>query len=664
MQLALRSSFTLSSFALLLASGAARAENLSCQVLPDLFRAYLVNHYSVRSMNDTVKTHTIDQYIKALDPSKTMLLESDVAGLRKSLPGIFDSMRSGDCAKLTEAQKVLETRAQEALEFVKKVLGDGYKLDETVELVTDTEKRGYPKTQAEREELLRKFIHFQISNYLMSDMKLPEARKSLIHRYELIAKRVKERKFDDLLNTFANSFSEALDPHSSYMSNDQMEEFRIDMSLSLEGIGASLSSQDGYTVVEEIIAGGAADRANVLRPKDKIIAVGQEGKPPVSTIDMELKEVVKMIRGKKGTKVALTLLRQGPKAMERVEATITRDKINMKEQAAKLNMETRKVGGKDLKLAVIDLPSFYGEGEKGGRSSFTDVKKLLIEAKQKNADGVVLNLSHNGGGLLEDAKKMGGLFIRTGGIVATQSSRKRVEILDDDDDAIVWSGPLVILTSRGSASASEILSGAMKDYKRAVIVGGDHTFGKGTVQAVVPLPRDLGAMKITTGMFFIPGGSTTQHQGVPGDIALPSPLSNDDFGEKALDYSLTPEKITPFLSETANAEKVDARWRAVSADEIQTLAKKSADRVNKDAKFAEIRKDIEEAKKNKGIVRLAEVLKKSKENKKKDKADEKKTNAQRIKEAQAPYVNEALNVLTDLIEIEKSAKPAGVASAK
>lgn len=638
----------------LLVGAKAFALDLTCKTLPDLFRAYLASHYSVHTLSDEVKNHTVEQYIKGLDPSKTTLLEGDVAKFRKNLPELFTTMRSDNCKALDEAQATVLQRVEEVEAFVKSFVNKDYKLVEDVEILTDAEKRSFAKTPEERNALIAKYIHFQISNYLLGDMKLEEAKKQLIHRYELITKRVRERKNDDTLTGFADAFASALDPHSSFFSKDRLEEFRIEMSLSLEGIGASLSSQDGYTVVEEIIPGGAADRAKVLAQKDKIIAVAQEGQKPVSVIDMELRDVVKLIRGKKGTKVSLTILRQA-KSMDRLEVSIVRDKIQMKEQEAKLQVQNRKVGKQNFKVGIIDLPAFYGE--QGKKSSYEDVKKLLASAKQQKVDGLVLNLSHNGGGLLDDAVKMSGLFIKKGGIVATQNTRKKVEVLADEDEGIDFSGPLVVLTSRASASASEILAGALKDYKRAVIVGGDHTFGKGSVQAVIPLPQDLGAIKVTTGMFFLPGGASTQHEGVAGEVPLPSVLSTDDMGEKALDYSLAPQKIDAFLSPDANTTDA-SRWQPLSDTELKTLADASKARVDKDAKFTEIRKDIEEAAKNKGIIRLAEVTKKSKDDKKKHKDDEKKTNAQRLKDAEAPYVNEAMNVVMDLLQMRAGSAPA------
>lgn len=646
-----------------LTSFSAFAQSLSCPLMPFILRKYLVDHVSLHSLNDSLKTQTVEQYIKGLDSFKVFLLEEDIKKTRNELKNVFETMKSGNCALLTQVQDTAVKRAEEIEKTARAFLGKDYKLDESAEFQMDPEKRKFPKDAKERDEFLKKYIHFQITNYLLSGTKLNEAKDLLIHRYELVTKRLRERKEDKQLAEFLKAFSAALDPHTTFFTADDLEEFKIDMRLSLEGIGASLSSQDGFTVVEEIIPGGAADKAKVLMPKDKIIAVGQEKSggakadpEPVPVIDMDLRDVVKLIRGKKGSHVKLTILRQSGTKQERLVVKITRDKIDLKEQAAKITFEKRKVGDRNLKLGIIELPSFYGEGESGKRSSYTDMAKLLKQAQKEKVDGLLLNLSRNGGGLLDDAVRIAGLFIKKGGIVATQNSQKNVEILADEDENVAYAGPLVILTSRLSASASEILAGSLKDYNRALVIGADHTFGKGTVQAVMPLPKDLGAMKITTGIFYIPGGQSTQHQGVSAHITLPSVLNNDEIGEKSLDNSLPPSKIERFVSQdTANSTKADQKWMALSDATIKTLVSASKERVAKEPKFQEILKDIEESKKNQGVIKLAEVKKRSEEEKKKNKDKDKKSTSEKIKDADAPQMRESLNVLTDLIVSETKA---------
>jgi carboxyl-terminal processing protease len=636
----------------------AQAAQLSCAVMPQLFGLYLRFHYVHRTMTDEIRNHTVDQFIKNIDASKTLLFEQDVVKLKKDLLSTFKTMDSGDCRKIDEVQKLLVDRAKENEAIAREVLGDKYKLDESAELMTDPDKRKYPNTPEEKKSLLSKMIHFQVSNYLISKTKLPEAKKNVIHSYELVVKRISEKKATDRYNDFAEAFSLALDPHSSYMSADTLAEFRIQMQLSLEGIGASLSSQDGFTVIEEVIPGGAAEKINRLLPKDKIIAVAQEGKKPQAVIDMDLSDVVKQIRGKKGTKVTLTILRQSEKS-ETFDVTIVRDKIDIKESAAKITYETKKSGNKNLKIGIIDLPSFYGGGDEG-RSSFGDMKKLLLEANKAKVDGLVIDLSRNGGGLLDDAVRIAGLFIKKGPVVATKGSDQRVDILSDTDDGVIYRGPLMVLTSRLSASASEILAGALKDYQRALIVGSDHTYGKGTVQVVSDLPQGLGAMKVSTGMFFIPGGESTQHNGVSSDIELPSIYATEDVGEKTMDYSLPPQKITKFLGNDASEEDPTKNWNVVNPEIVNRLKKLSKERIAKDSKFTEIIKNLEETKRNKGVIRLAEIRKKAEEeDKKAGGKKEEKTRKAKIKEAQAPLVTEGINIMTDWLA-QVHASPATV----
>lgn len=626
-------------------SGVAQASNLSCAVLPQLFNLYFRFHYVHRAMNDEIKSHTVDQFIKTIDPSKTLLLQSQVDSLKKSLLGTFKTMDEGNCQAIAEAQDLLVKGVDENEKFAKEFLDDKYALDESAELLTDPDKRKFPKDLDEKKSLLKKMIHFQVTNEMLSKTKLPEARKNVIHRYELDSKRIREKKASDREVDFSESFALALDPHSSYLSADSLEEFRIQMQLSLEGIGASLSSQNGFTLVEEVIPGGAADRLKILQPKDKIIAVAQDGQKPETVVDLDLQDVVKKIRGKKGTKVTLTIIRQGETA-KTFDVTIIRDKIDIKESAAKLTYETKKVGDKSYKIGVIDLPSFYGGGREG-RSSADDMRKLVIEARKNKVDGMVIDLSRNGGGLLDDAVKIAGLFIKKGPVVATKGSDQRVDILSDRDDEVVFTGPLMILTSRLSASASEILAGALKDYKRAMIVGSDHTYGKGTVQVVSDLPQGLGAMKVSTGMFFVPGGSSTQHQGVESDIELPSVFSTDEIGEKTMDYSLPPQKIANFVGTDANTDDAAKRWRPVDADIVKKMKKLSQERISKDPKFAEIIKSVEDSKKNKGVIRLSEMKKKAEEENKKDDKKDTKNRKAKLKETQVPLVTEGVNIMAD-----------------
>jgi carboxyl-terminal processing protease len=406
-------------------------------------------------------------------------------------------------------------------------------------------------------------------------------------------------------------------------------------------------------VVERIIPGGAADRLDVLQPKDKLITVAQENGEAVNIIDMPLREAVRLIRGKKGSQVHLTVLRQGEHT-ERFPVTIVRDKIDLEEQAAKLRFEERDVEDRKIKLAVLELPSFYGGADPNERQSTNDVAKLLGQVNVEKADGLVLDLSRNGGGLLEHAVTISGFFLRKGEIVGVEDARGKRQILSDNDEDILYSGPMVVHTSRVSASAAEILAGALKDYKRAIITGDDHTFGKGTVQTVSSLPPGQGALKITTAMFFRPGGKSTQNDGVRSDVAIPSLLMSGDFGEESQHYALENQETTPFLSSYANAVPPLSRWRPVSTDVVSKLTRKSRDRVESTEEFAEIRDKLKEAEANDGVIRLAEILKEQEEAKSEEKApvSEDSPKSEDDPEKISPQLEEAINVLADLVELQ------------
>jgi carboxyl-terminal processing protease len=423
------------------------------------------------------------------------------------------------------------------------------------------------------------------------------------------------------------------------------------MSLSLEGIGVALSEQDGYAVAERIIPGGAADRHNVLRPKDKIIGVAQEGEEFVDIIDMPLRDTVSLIRGEAGTKVSLTILRQGEKT-EKFNIEIVRDKIDLAEQAAKLHFEEHEVDGKTYKLAILELPSFYGDSDPSKRQCTEDVAGLLRQVQEAEADGLLLDLSRNGGGLLQHAVTISGFFIRKGEVVGIEDGRGRRQILADRDDGILYSGPMVVHTSRVSASASEILAGALKDYGRAVIVGDDHTFGKGTVQTVSQLPVNNGALKITTALFFRPGGRSTQHSGVDADVVLPSALSSDDYGEKSQRYSLPPQETTPFLGDDANTTAAALHWDPVQSDLLTLLAERSRSRVASNEKFKEIREKLAEAEESQGVVRVDELMKRREEEA--SGADEvQEPAAEEDEEPPTPQLEEAIRILSDLVALSR-----------
>jgi len=582
---------------------------LRCSDISDLITIYFQKHIRYHELNEELRHRTIENYLRRLDPQRVLFLEADVEKISESLKNIFHETEKGDCSRLRDLQQEVVSRHREVEGFVRGFVGgDGYEMDPTVELLLDPEERGHPKTKEERDALLRILSHFGISNYLGTGSDLPEAKKRLIHRYELQTRRSVEKRREDLYAELLDAFATSLDPHSGYLSADDVEDFQIQMQLSLEGIGVALTERDGYAVVEQIIPGGAADRLGVLEPKDKIIAVAEEGESPVDVIDMALRDVVRLIRGKKGTRVQLTILRQGENT-EQFQVAIQRDTIDLTQQAAKLSFETLVVNDRKLKIAILDLPSFYGDQDPTKRKGSRDVARLLQQARDSKADGLILDLSRNGGGLLEDAVAISGFFISEGGIVAVkESDQKDGRVMHDPDDGILFNGPMVILVSRWSASASEILAGALKDYQRALIVGDDHTFGKGTVQSVFPLRPGLGALKITTALFFRPGGASTQNSGVAADVMFPSLLNSDVFGEGHKRYSLSAQQIPPFRGDEANGDDEKTQWDPVTRQMVAVLAGRSKRRILEDEYFQKIEEDLADRESDDGVVRLAELI--------------------------------------------------------
>jgi carboxyl-terminal processing protease len=595
------------------------APELTCSRSWDLVQSLLKRHVSFRGLDTELRNRAIDTYIERIDPSKTLFLSPEIKKLRSELNSVFLAVQRGDCELLDSIQVELvskyERMEKEVTEFVS---AENYAVDPEVRLILDPDKRGHPPNDDARQRLVERLVHFQMSNYLASEMESDKAKERLIHRYELMSKRARELDARDTYGNFLNAFAGALDPHSAYYSPEEVEDFNIQMSLSLDGIGVALSSKDGYSIVERIIPGGATDKANALKSGDKIIAVAQDGEDPIDIIDKSLRDVVSLIRGKRGSKVKLTILRKAD-TTQRLEVEIVRDKVTIADSAATVDFHEVKVGKRTLKLAILDLPTFYGDPDPSKRQSGRDVRDLLRKVREEKADGVLLDLSRNGGGKLESSVEIGGLFIRGGGVVAVKNVFSEVQVLNDRDEDIIYDGPLVILTSRITASASEIVAGALKDYGRAIIVGDDHTFGKGTVQSFINQPGRLGAIKVTTQLFFRPGGASTQHAGVAADVILPSLFATDDLGERYQPYSLKSQTITPFLPDTEHISRISAPkggerpWAPLDDELIGALRERSSARVSTNEDFTKISKQLAKFAEEDDVIHLAELIREREE---------------------------------------------------
>ena len=641
-------------------------QTLNCNWIEPIQTGFLQNHLIFKTKDKDLQSRVIEQYTKKLDPMKIYLTEADIQQVKTMMKDVFVNVEKKECKFMTEIQALLVKRVEERTEFVKKFLGKDFKFNKETEFTYDPDHKPYPKTNEEAEEFIKKYVQFQIANYLATDIKIDEAKERVIKNYDRNLKRTRDTKTEELMSSYLNSFALSLDPHSSFFSKDYYEDFTIDMSLSLEGIGATLSQQDGFTTIEALVPGGAAAKSRNLDPQDKIVAVSKKDGKMENVIDMDLKDVVKMIRGPKGTKVKLSILRKEGEGNKKFDVELTREKVSLEDNAVSIYYQDKDINGAKKKIGIINFPSFYADSKRGGRSSAADMKKVIAQARDKKVDGLVLDLSNNGGGSLEDAVKIGGLFIKTGNIVKQSSRQENKEIsLADTDEKVDWPGPMVILTSRISASASEIVSGAMKDYNRAVVVGSDHTYGKGSVQTVLPVPGELGALKVTIGMFFTPGGFSTQHRGVESDIIIPSPYAVDDIGEKSMDYSLPPKKIDAFLSKDAYVEKGDSAWLQIKPDWVKKMKTRSSERISKNDDFKKITEELEKTKKSGKVIKVSEVLKEKGEKDKKVKKSKYAGKDEKEKEyLKRADIQEASDVLSDLIVLAEGKELTTLATKK
>jgi carboxyl-terminal processing protease len=457
---------------------------------------------------------------------------------------------------------------EEAVNHAVKLLDKDFdfNIDETYQY--DRAEAPWAQTRAELDEIWRKRVKNDFLTLRLTDKADPEIRKTLKGRYERLMHRVEQFDANDVYQTFINAFTLNLEPHTSYMSPSTSENFDISMRLSLEGIGAVLRSEDEYTVVQKTVVGGPAQLSGQLHAGDRIVGVGQGLEGEIEDIiGWRLQDVVEQIRGPKGSVVRLSII---PKELDtsgkRSTITLVRNKIKLEEQAAKSSIIQGLDGMGDLKIGVIELPTFYrdfaaeGRGEKNFRSTTRDVRNLLTKLKKESVDGVVIDLRENGGGSLTEATELTGLFIDKGPVVQIKDASGNVEVETDSDASVAYDGPLAVLVDRNSASASEIFAGAIQDYHRGIIIG-EPTFGKGTVQTLVDLSRflpgknkDLGRLRLTMAQFFRINGDSTQHRGVVPDIQFPTAAFTNDYGERSLDNALPWAEIKPAAYTTKGNE--------------------------------------------------------------------------------------------------------------
>jgi len=554
-------------------------------------------HYTRQKLNEDVSKKFLQTYLEMLDFSHLFFTQKDVEELNaKYASSMAGDVLLGNLKPAYEIYALYTKRVDDRVAKIKELLNQpiDFKSNATVEL--SRQKSSWPKDEAEADQLWRGRISNELLQEHLSEHPIEPAPQLVTRRYDRLARNVHEEDKDEQMKLFLDALAQAYDPHSEYLSKADMKNFSINMGLSLVGIGAMLRSEDGYAKIESLVPGGPAQTDGKLKVGDRISAVAQGPAEYVDVREMRLDKVVEMIRGKKGTHVRLLVIPSDatdPSRRKNVE--LVRDEIKLKDQEARADIIIRKdENGDPIKLGWLTLPSFYADMDKHQKSTTRDVLALLKRLKKENIAGLVIDLRRNGGGSLEEALSLTGLFLKSGPIVQTKDYNGSIRVSANPDPGIAYSGPMVVLTSRQSASASEIFAAALQDYGRAVIVGDKNTFGKGTVQTILPIGRfasllgshsdEDGALKLTIQKFYRVAGGSTQLHGVASDVVLPSLSDLPEFGEGALKNALPYDEV---------AKARYSKWSDSHSVFIDQLRRRSEERVKGDPEFHYVMEDID-----------------------------------------------------------------------
>jgi carboxyl-terminal processing protease len=554
-------------------------------------------HYTHQPLNDEVSKKFLKTYLELLDFSHLFFTQQDVDALAaKYGTAIDDDVLLGNLKPAYEIYGLYQKRVDERVAKIKELLKGpiDVKPDTTVEL--SRQKAPWPKDEAEADEMWRARIANELLQEKLSEHPIEPGPQLVARRYDRLMRNVHEEDQPEQVKLFLAALAQTYDPHSEYLSKADLKNFSINMGLSLVGIGAMLRTEDGYAKIESLVPGGPAQRAGTIKVGDRITAVAQGPAEFADVRDMRLDKVVEMIRGKKGTKVRLLIIpADAPDPSKRKTIELVRDEIKLKDQEARADIVIKKdQNGAPVKLGWITLPSFYADMEKHQKSTTRDVLALLKRLKKEEISGLVVDLRRNGGGSLEEAISLTGLFLKSGPIVQTKGSNGNIVVSSDPDPGVAYGGPLVVLISRQSASASEIFAAALQDYGRALIVGDTTTFGKGTVQTILEIGRftsllgsgsqDDGALKLTIQKFYRVAGGSTQLQGVASDIVLPSLSDLPEFGEGALKNALPYDQV-PKARYT--------KWADTPQVFLEELKRRSTERVQESPEFHYVLEDME-----------------------------------------------------------------------
>ncbi len=574
-----------------------KVENLVTEILGQY-------HYRRVPLNDSLSSKILDNYIKELDFNKMNFTAQDIEGFDKYRYELDDQLKEGDLTAAYQIYNVYRKRAKERFAYVASLLNKpmDFKVDETYS--PDREKATWAKTSAELDNIWRKAIKSTLLDWKISGKQDTTAVKDLKERYKRSEKYFDKTKSEDVFQQFMNSFTESVDPHTTYFIPKTASTFNQEMSQSFEGIGATLRNEGDYVQIVDLIVGGPAFRSKQLNPKDRIVAVAQgDDKPYQDIVGWFTDDAVKLIKGPKSTVVRLKILSaDAPLGAVPKEVRLVREKIKLEEGTAKKEVLNFSRDGKEYKYGLITIPLFYRDfegarsGEQGFKSTTADVKRYLNELKAEKVDGVIVDLRNNGGGSLTEAVSLTGLFITQGPVVQRKQSDGEISAEYDRDPSITYDGPVSVLVNRFSASASEIFAGAIQDYKRGLVIG-EQTYGKGTVQSLIDLerflkgePEGVGQLKITMEKFYRITGSSTQHKGVTPDIELPSSFSASEFGESSQPSALPWDMIASTKYNLTNK---------VTDKEIAFLRSRVQERLKTETDLKKLLTEIENYKKAK-----------------------------------------------------------------
>ncbi len=518
------------------------------QLITQLIRKY---HYKRVALDNTLSVAVLDQYLEALDPNRSYFLAQDVQQFKRHRYRFDDYLRAAQLKPAFAIFTVFRKRVEERTTYARSQLEREFDFERDEDYRIDRRDDAWPATHADLDDIWRKRVKNDILSLRLTGMPKAEILDTLRKRYERLARSTAQANSDDVFSMFMNAYVASIEPHTAYFSPRSSENFRIRMSLSLEGIGAVLQLENEYTLVRRVVPGGPAELSEQLHGGDRIVGVGQGVEPIVDVIGWRLDDVVDLIRGPKGTLVRLRVLPKDAGADGATKTvSIVRNKIKLEEQAAQKSIQETPGAAGQARIGIIELPTFYvdfdarARGESDYRSTTRDVKRLLLELMNEDVDGIIVDLRGNGGGSLSEATSLTGLFIESGPIVQVRDTSGSIQVNSDPDPSIAYNGPLAVLVDRNSASASEIFAGAIQDYGRGLVVG-EPTFGKGTVQNLINLDDfadgrygSLGQLKVTIAQFFRINGDSTQHRGVVPDIVFPTAIDAAEHGERALSNAL------------------------------------------------------------------------------------------------------------------------------